>query len=114
MAQIRAAFRKSPSVMTKNLDKAIKKVVITVERGSIQNAPVDTGRLRSSHYAKFSRLRGEVGTDVEYDNYVHDGTKFMKARPYLQKSVDDNQSAIDKEFENAVQDTLDTLARSIG
>lgn len=113
MNQIRMAFLRNPREMAKNLDKAIKRIVLGIERDSKIATPVDTGYLRASHYTRFQPLKGEVGTNTQYDRFVHEGTRFMRARPYLQSAVDKNENFIDREFKNAVQDTLDKLARDI-
>lgn len=118
LAEIQAAFAKSPSVMARNLHMGINRSLILVERQSRINVSgrmvnVQSNRLRSSHYVRFqSKLSGEVGTNVYYDKFVHNGTRFMRARPYIQAAVDTSQSAIDREFTGAVQDTLDHIARS--
>ena len=113
LKEIQAAFRHSPVEMTKNLRIAIERTVSNIGRDSRRYTPVRTGRLRSSHYERFySDLRGELGTNTLYDRFVHDGTRFMRARPYLQTAVDMNESFIDTEFRNAVQNTLDSIARS--
>ncbi len=114
LADIKSAFARSPRVMTKNLQKAIEKSTLMVGRDSRRNTPVRTGRLRSSTYERLSTLKGEIGTNVYYGLFVHEGTRFMRARPYLKMAVDQNESAINKEFGIAVQDTLDELARGIG
>lgn len=109
LAQIKKAFKQSPIIMTKNLNIAIRKSVTVIERDSKKNTPVLTGRLRSSHRQSFSNLRGEVGTNVDYDVFVHDGTKFMKARPFLYNAVVQNERDIDRFFTEAVQKTLETI-----
>lgn len=114
LSQIRKAFAASPVIMTKNLNKAIRRVVISIQRDSVLGTPVDTGRLRSSHYTRFQPLKGEVGTNTLYDRFVHEGTRFMKARPYMKKAVDKNKSFVDREFKAAVQDTLNEIARKSG
>lgn len=111
LPQIKRAFGMSPRLMTKNLNLAIQRTVFTVGRGSRQRTPVDTGRLRASTYEKFGNLKGEVGTNTDYDMFVHDGTRFMKGRPYMRDSVESNQYNVDKYMYKAVQDTLDEIAR---
>lgn len=53
--------------------------------------PVDSGRLRSSIRFYITRdeigILGVVGTDVEYAVFVHDGTRFMPARPFLRDAL---------------------------
>lgn len=113
LPQIKAAFLKSPTLMTRNLNEAIQKSIFKVGQQSRMNTPVDTGRLRASHYEQFSSLKGEVGTDTEYDIFVHEGTRFMSARPYLKTAVEDTARTIDDYFQDAVQKTLDEIGSSI-
>jgi len=59
-----------------------------IRNRAIQNAPVDTGRLRSSITLVVEgdppdSVRITVGSDVEYARYVHDGTRYMTGRPFL-------------------------------
>jgi hypothetical protein len=112
--QIRAAFAKSPRIMTVNLQKAIQRSILRIGGRSRRNTPVRTGRLRASHYERFSAaLRGEVGTNTSYGTFVHEGTRFMRGRPYLRFAVEQEQTAIDTEFKDAVQDTLNQIARML-
>lgn len=59
---------------TEQLEKATQKATINVARGAKQNAPVDTGRLRSSIHRTSNRLNGTVFTNVEYAPYIEFGT----------------------------------------
>lgn len=111
LPQIRAAFRKSPTIMARNLNGAIKKTVLQISRTSRINTPVDTGRLRASTYTKFAPLKGEVGTNTDYDRFVHDGTKFMRARPYLKSAVDEEAFNTEKFFTEAVDKTLNEIGK---
>lgn len=110
LPEIRSAFRQSPVLMTRELNKAIKSTTVLVQRRSMMNTPVDTGRLRASHYTKFSPLRGEVGTNTEYDIFVHEGTRFMKSRPYLRKAVEGSPE-IDGFFTDAVNSVLSEIGK---
>jgi len=111
--QIKDAFDKAPYQMTKELNTAIKKSVFTIQGRSMINTPVLTGRLRASTRSKFENLKGEVGTNTNYDIFIHDGTRFIKARPYLADAVDESESDVENYFEKAVQDVLDTIGRSV-
>lgn len=113
LPEIQAAFARSPRIMTKNLGNAIKRVALLISSQSKRNTPVATGRLRASTYERFySTLRAEIGTNTSYDLFVHEGTRYMRARPYLRLAVEGEQSNVDREFKYAVQDTLDQIARS--
>jgi hypothetical protein len=109
LPQIKAAFAKSPLLMIKELNFAIQHSVKTIEQRSRDTTPVDTGFLRASHYAIFSNLRGEVGTNMQYDIFVHEGTKFMRARPYLRNAIKSSQGTVDHNFKRAVEIVLDKI-----
>lgn len=138
--EIKRAFHKSPALMTKNLDTAIRKVVLFIRNRAVTNAPIRTGNLRASVYTDFQPLRGEIGFAAKYAAAVHDGSKahvilpkngkalFWKgashpvrkvnhpgsrANPYLRRAVEENQFQIDKLFSEAVQDTLDQVAKEV-
>lgn len=50
----------------------------------------DTGRLAASIRTDFKFLEAEIGSDVNYSQYLETGTRYMKARPWLQRSFDIN------------------------
>jgi len=110
LAEIRAAFVTAPLQMQTELNKAIKKTVLNIQRSSMINTPVKTGRLRASTASKFSNLKGEVGTHTNYDIFVHNGTRYMAARPYLRDAVDITREDTDKFFTLAVQTVLNNIA----
>ncbi len=109
--QIRAAYARAPALMTKNLSIAIKTAVFLIQGSMTPQIPVLTGRLRGSAYSKFAPLRGEVGTNTNYDRFVHDGTKFMKGRPYLKMAIDDTSVETQELFTKAVQEVLNTIGK---
>jgi hypothetical protein len=108
------AFLVSPAVMTKNLNLAIRRVTLNISRDSKKFTPVKTGFLKASHETRFTNLKGVLEPTAKYAYWVHEGTGFMKARPFLADAVEVNEGFTDAEFEKAVEDTLETLARSIG
>lgn len=81
------------------LDKAIHDVLtdfaFTVERYAKQVTPVDTGRLRASISTGFLIASGisgggtaRVAPHTDYAGFVHEGTRKMKARPFMRWGVD--------------------------
>lgn len=112
-AQIQRAYAKAPALMTKNLSVAIKTAVFLIQGRSMINTPVKTGRLRGSTYTKFEPLRGEVGTNTNYDRFVHDGTRFMKGRPYLADAVASSNDEVNELFTKATQDVLNDIGKSL-
>jgi HK97 gp10 family phage protein len=58
----------------KTAQKALKQACAYVELKAKEKAPKDTGELRNSIIYKVEGLTGEVGTNLEYAVYVHQGT----------------------------------------
>ncbi len=70
------------------LAREIERVTFTIQRFAKQVTPVDTGRLRASITTKsLGELSKETATNVEYALYVHEGTKFMRGRPFMEQGV---------------------------
>lgn len=111
LADIKRAFAMAPTLMARELNLSIRKVVLQIGRESRMATPVDTGRLRASTYERFSNLKGEVGTNTDYDIFVHEGTRFMRGRPYLRSAVQKNEQTTDREFTSAVQRVLEQIGR---
>lgn len=84
---------------------------VTADAKRPPNMPVDTGRLRASVTPKIkqssllgiSRVRGIVGSNVEYAPYQELGTIFMKGRFFLLRSLQKNQERIAILFGNVVK-----------
>lgn len=67
------------------LQGVIEKAAFETERLSKTEAPVDTGRLRSSISTDIGNLRAQIAPHVDYAIFVHEGTKFMKPRPFMKR-----------------------------
>lgn len=113
LPQIKAAFGKAPRLMVRELNKAIESSLVKIEHTSRINTPVKTGTLARSHYTRYGFLKGEVGTNTNYDVFVHNGTRYMKARPYLLLSIQSNQSTVERFFTQAVDNVLSAIGRSV-
>jgi HK97 gp10 family phage protein len=109
LSQIKSAFKQSPRLMAQELTIAIEKSIFTIKRDSMLNTPVLTGRLRASTYTTMGYLQGAVGTNTNYDVYVHEGTKYMASRPYLRNAVESNDKNIQKFFTEAVDKVLNKI-----
>ena len=87
-AAVDALLRPGGEIHNEILRRTIK-----VERAAKRNAPVDTGRLRSSITRSNVVRNGDslevaIGTDVEYGPYVELGTSRQRAQPYLRPALD--------------------------
>jgi len=110
LPQIRAAFAQAPQITAKFLDQAIKKSALLIEGASKTRTPVRTGFLRASHQVTFAPLKATIQPTADYAVYVHQGTRFMKGRPFLFDAVDASEDNIQKFFTEAVQNALNEIA----
>ncbi len=71
--------------VTKFLGEQIKKLAFMIERESKQRTPVDTGRLRASIRVspKITPLQQIIQPNTNYAFFVHEGTRYMRARPFM-------------------------------
>lgn len=138
LSQIQEGLRKSPALMVKNLNIAIRKTIFLIEEKSTRNAPVKSGYLRNNVHRNFKPLYGEFGYKAKYAVWVHDGTSpytiyprtkmalfwkgaahpvkrvnhpGIRANPFLRRAVETNQHTVDKIFTQAVDDTFNEIVR---
>jgi HK97 gp10 family phage protein len=71
-------------------------LTLTALRHAQQRAPVKTGTLRRSliNWVEPGGLRGYIGSNLEYSIFVHEGTRFMAARPFLEEGIEDSRDEI--------------------
>lgn len=94
------------------LNKAVKFSGVRVQREAKIEAPVRTGNLRSQ--IRFTNLRdgrGAVGSYAQYSVYVHEGTKHMKANPFMERALIASNSDIQLYFSQAIRNIGKHLAR---
>jgi len=113
LAEIQAAFKSAPIKMARNLNDAIRRSALAIQRQSMINSPVLTGYLRASHQSIFEPLKATIQPMANYAIFVHEGTRYMKGRPFLLEAVEAETENINDNFQKAVQDTLDEIAREV-
>lgn len=114
------------------LKQGLEAVGQLVENTAKEGVPVDDGQLKASitHQVADDGSKVEIGTNVEYAPYVHQGTGLyakdgdgrkevpwhyedakgewhstsgQKPNPFLQQAVDDNMDKLIKPFENLLE-----------
>lgn len=61
----------------------------------MKESPVDTGKLRQSiRFRKISNLVGVVEPESQYAIYVHEGTKYMRGNPFMDRGLDKSKTRI--------------------
>ena len=94
----------------KNLENEVSNLVKStlygIEKDAKRDCPVDTGRLRGSITTNIiSTYSGEVGTNVEYADYVNSGTRYQEAQPYFDSAVEKNE----EKFNDALDEIIERL-----
>lgn len=69
-----------------------------VEREAKKRAPVRTGTLRRSITSRVNESGNvaRVGSNLRYAPFVHFGTRYMRARPFLQDALEASREEIDR------------------
>ena len=94
------------AMVEKDVSKLIKNTLHNIERDAKKQCPVDTGRLRGSITTNIiSTYSGEVGTNVEYAEYVEYGTRYQSAQPYFEPAVEKNED----KFNDALDEIIERL-----
>lgn len=90
------ALHRFPGDVDKSMVEALGTVMDNILKRAKQNAPVDTGRLRSDIQAKVldKELSGIIWNEVEYAIYVHGGHKTKSQ--YILRAIKNNQKAIEE------------------
>jgi HK97 gp10 family phage protein len=94
--------RLSSKVKQMTMD-ALMKSGYRVERAAKKETPVDTGRLRASiSVSSMLALRAEphvvISPHTNYAIYVHEGTRYMKARPFMTKGYEASRKQIQSDM----------------
>ena len=90
----------------KEIQEELEESAYEIEKESKRLCPVDTGYLRSSIGTEVSDLEVNIGTDVYYAGYVHDGTYRMEARPFLDSAADTVLEDIEDRIADAIERSI--------
>lgn len=82
----------------RDIDGTMSRLADEMLNNSRRIVPVDTGRLKASlkkeeltNTDTLSKKKYRVGSDVEYANYVEQGTTKMAAQPYLTPQIENTE-----------------------
>lgn len=93
-----AEFERKLKSVAKDVDnpeQLLTDIGLVVVGTAMQHTPVKTGTLRRSLTTRVADRAVYVGTAVAYAPFVHEGTRYMQARPFIQQGIDDNRSRIE-------------------
>lgn len=92
LEQVEQMFRKAPQKMLTEIQSAINRSILIIERNAKRQAPVNKapggGTLRQSIKARMTgKATGEVEVGASYAIYVHEGTRPHIIRPVRRKAL---------------------------
>jgi len=114
LKKLLAKWNKAPKKIKKLTQDALLKAGYIVEGASKRLTPVDTGRMRASiSVASSLALRAEphvvISPHTKYAKFVHDGTRFMTARPFMTRGYENSRAKIKRQMNELQKDILNEL-----
>lgn len=91
------------------IGRAIRKSALLVEREAKIRTPVDTGQLQGSIAADIYPLMATIEPHKDYAMYVHEGTRFMSARPFMVQGADAARSTIQTIFDDEIANIMKNI-----
>lgn len=106
-------FKGQEQILVQKLKEGVWGYALLVERGAKTFAPVRTGRLRSSISTTFGIMAGGlkaiVAPTVEYAFFVHEGTRYMKGRAFMEWGLNAYKAQGDKLIMNKINEAVNQL-----
>jgi len=101
--EFKAAMQRFDSAMQHHVHRQLASWAEDVKAYAKQLAPVRTGRLRGSIYAKIQGWVAEIGAEAAYAMFVEFGTRYMHARPYLFPAIQENLPRLEQIISEAIE-----------
>lgn len=101
-----------PVNLKSELSKAVKKSAFLVEEKSketVSTGPLrayQTGALWRSITPAISPFKAIIAPHVEYAEFIHEGTRYMKPRPFMKVGVEKAEKDIQKAFDDAINKVI--------
>jgi hypothetical protein len=121
--QLERAVNGAPAVIKKEAQDFLQRGLSEYKKVAVRSPwrigesgggiPVDTGNLRRDHYTRINGLEGRFGVDpnrVRYASFVHEGTRRMQARPWLDYAKIKADYVIRKHYNKFLDNILKTIA----
>jgi len=88
--EFKQAMQQFDSGIQRHVHRLLASWAADVKALAKQLAPVRTGHLRSSIYAKIQEWVAEIGAEATYAIFVEFGTRYMQAQPYLYPAIQEH------------------------
>lgn len=100
MKELNFAFKNYPKISEPIMQKAVEATGAIFGKNTLKDNPVPwrTGNLLQSFRFKTGRLMARWFPTAYYAIFVHDGTKFQKANPFMPAIIKKSEPEINKVF----------------
>ena len=88
--EFKQTMQQFDSGIQRHVHRLLASLAADVKALAKQLAPVRTGHLRSSIYAKIQDWIAEIGAEATYALFVEFGTRYMQAQPYLYPAIQEH------------------------
>lgn len=110
ISQLSASGRNAIRDAAKELTDTAYEVESEAKQNIQRNRTVDTGRLLGSVTTEIRgsgvNTKAEIGTNVEYANYIEYGTSKMAAKPFLTPAFISKTNGLEDRIRQAVRDAF--------
>jgi HK97 gp10 family phage protein len=86
---LQQALESLDDTLQRNIQQWLERWAMEVREYARSLAPVRTGRLRGSIYAKTSGWEAQIGAEASYAIFVEFGTRHIQAQPFLHPAVEE-------------------------
>lgn len=125
LEDFKRAIKRNPRFVVNRVNRYLVQGMAAYNRGILRSpwqlgntsgggAPVNTGNLRDTHIRTISRFEARIGPNVArapYALYVHDGTRRIQARPWLDFVYRTKSREIERYYQDMLKDIVKDLAR---
>lgn len=87
-------FGRLPKEVARAIDIGLQKAAFIIEGKAKELSPVDTGRMRGSIVTSLVPLQATVAPFVNYAVFVHEGTRYMKGRPFMSDAAKQKENEV--------------------
>lgn len=110
-------FQGVESILVSKLKEGVLGYAYLVERGAKMFSPVDTGIMRGSIAVSYGIMSGGlsalISPNVDYAVFVHEGTRYMRGRPFMEWGLNAYRREGDKLILKKIDEALKTLETKI-
>ena len=99
------AMQRFDSGMQRQVHRFLTSWAADVKAAAMRKAPVRTGYLKSTIYAKIKEWVAEIGAEATYSFFVEFGTRYMQAQPYLYPAIQEFLPELEFNIVGAIEQT---------